>query len=55
VNTPNNEKIVAGTWTGSLNPPEQIPDQADLVIIGGGIVGVSTAWFLARQGVNVVL
>jgi glycine/D-amino acid oxidase-like deaminating enzyme len=25
------------------------------VIIGGGIVGVSTAWFLARQGVDVVL
>jgi glycine/D-amino acid oxidase-like deaminating enzyme len=55
VNTPNNEKIVAGTWTGPLNPPERIPDQADIVIIGGGIVGVSTAWFLARQGVKVVL
>ncbi len=28
---------------------------ADVVIIGGGIVGVSTAWFLAKQGVSVVL
>jgi glycine/D-amino acid oxidase-like deaminating enzyme len=25
------------------------------VIIGGGIIGVATAWFLAKQGVNVVL
>ena len=25
------------------------------MIIGGGIVGVSTAWFLARQGIDVVL
>ncbi len=25
------------------------------MIIGGGIVGVSTAWFLARQGVDVIL
>jgi glycine/D-amino acid oxidase-like deaminating enzyme len=32
-----------------------MPDSADVVVIGGGIVGVSTAWFLARQGVNVVL
>ena len=35
--------------------PEGIPEKADVVIIGGGIVGVSTAWFLAKQGVNVVL
>ena len=32
-----------------------MPDSADVVIIGGGIVGVSTAWFLAKQGVSVVL
>jgi glycine/D-amino acid oxidase-like deaminating enzyme len=51
----NNSKLVAGTWSGPLSPPEKIPDSADVVIIGGGIVGVSTAWFLARQGVNVAL
>ena len=50
-----NERIVNGTWSGPLNPPESIPDTADVIIIGGGIVGVSTAWFLARQGVSVVL
>jgi glycine/D-amino acid oxidase-like deaminating enzyme len=51
----NTDKIVAATWSGSLRPPESLPQAADVVIIGGGIVGVSTAWFLARQGVDVVL
>jgi len=48
-------KTVASTWTQTLNSPDSVPADADIVIIGGGIVGVSTAWFLARQGVNVVL
>jgi glycine/D-amino acid oxidase-like deaminating enzyme len=47
--------LVAATWTGPLKPPGSIPGSADVVIIGGGIVGVSTAWFLARRGVDVVL
>lgn len=46
---------VSSTWSGPLAPPSNVPDSADVVIIGGGIVGVSTAWLLARQGVNVVL
>ena len=46
---------VSSTWGGPLAPPDTMPDSADVVIIGGGIVGVSTAWFLARQGVSVVL
>jgi glycine/D-amino acid oxidase-like deaminating enzyme len=46
---------VASTWNGPLQPPGELPEQADIVIIGGGIVGTSTAWFLARQGVDVVL
>jgi len=50
-----NDRVVAGTWSGDLQPPAKMPSQADVVIIGGGIVGVSTAWFLAKQGVDVVL
>jgi glycine/D-amino acid oxidase-like deaminating enzyme len=55
VNKDNKEQMVACTWSGALRPPESIPERADIVIIGGGIVGVSTAWFLAKQGVDVVL
>ena len=36
-------------------PPTAIPPSADVVIIGGGIIGVSTAWFLAKRGIDVVL
>ncbi len=49
------ENTVAATWTKPFAPPQNLPASADVVIIGGGIVGVSTAWFLARQGVSVVL
>ena len=47
--------VVAQTWSGPISPPERCPESADVVIIGGGIVGVSTAWFLAKRGINVVL
>jgi glycine/D-amino acid oxidase-like deaminating enzyme len=32
-----------------------LPERADVVIIGGGIIGVSTALFLAEKGIDVVL
>jgi glycine/D-amino acid oxidase-like deaminating enzyme len=32
-----------------------LPESADVVIIGGGIIGVCTAFFLAERGVSVVL
>src|SRR5947209_13204631 len=34
---------------------EAFPARADVVIIGGGIVGTSAALFLAKKGVSVVL
>src|SRR5580700_12327510 len=34
---------------------QKIPAATRVVIIGGGIIGVCTAFFLARDGVNVVL
>lgn len=46
---------VTRTWSRPFERPASIPTAAEIVIIGGGIVGVSTAWFLTRQGVNVVL
>src|ERR1700741_1210602 len=32
-----------------------LPARADVVIVGGGIIGTSTALFLARKGVSAVL
>ncbi|MBN8897301.1 MAG: FAD-binding oxidoreductase, partial [Rhodospirillales bacterium] len=34
---------------------ERCPDRTSVVVIGGGIIGTSTAFFLARAGVPVVL
>src|SRR5947199_8302344 len=34
---------------------ESLPASADVVIIGGGIIGASTALFLAQRGISTVL
>ena len=34
---------------------EILPARADVVIVGGGIIGTSTALFLAQKGVSVVV
>ncbi len=36
-------------------PPAVLPSEAEVVVIGGGLMGVSTAYWLARSGVNVLL
>ncbi len=40
-------------WTGDGR--EELPEQADVVIIGGGIIGCATAYYLAKRGVSVVV
>src|SRR5437899_399603 len=39
----------------SVRSDEVLPARADVVIVGGGIIGTSTALFLAQKGVSVVL
>jgi glycine/D-amino acid oxidase-like deaminating enzyme len=34
---------------------ERVPEKVDVVVVGGGIVGVSAAWFLTKQGLKVAL
>src|SRR5688500_8687409 len=38
-----------------IETTEVAPPAADVVVIGGGIVGACTAYYLARRGVKVVL
>ena len=38
-----------------LDRSEPLPAAADVVIIGGGIMGCSAAWYLARANLKVVL
>jgi glycine/D-amino acid oxidase-like deaminating enzyme len=46
---------VSQTWDKPFQAPDSIPGAADVVIVGGGIVGVCTAWFLAKQGIKAAL
>ena len=32
-----------------------LPARADVVVIGGGVIGVMTAWFLREKGLSVVV
>jgi sarcosine oxidase subunit beta len=46
------------TWGGGahpLQPPGKLPDAVDIVIIGGGIMGLALAWNLCGRGAGKVL
>ncbi len=42
---------------GNTGPPfdDPLPEEADVVVVGAGIVGVASAWFLTRAGARVLL
>ena len=44
-----------GPRVDPVRSDEILPAGADVVVIGGGIIGVSTAFFLAERGISVVL
>ncbi|MGK9202487.1 MULTISPECIES: NAD(P)/FAD-dependent oxidoreductase [Sinorhizobium] len=47
--------IMPGPALDPVETDASLPGSADVVIIGGGIIGISTALFLAERGVKVVL
>ncbi|MFK8021261.1 MAG: NAD(P)/FAD-dependent oxidoreductase [Pseudomonadales bacterium] len=34
---------------------DELPEKSDVVIIGAGVIGISTAWFLRQRGLSVVV
>ena len=46
---------MSGPQVDTVAPTDQLPVEAEVVIVGGGIIGTSTALFLAQRGVSVVL
>ena len=34
---------------------DKLPEAVDVVIIGAGVIGISTAWFLMKAGVSVLV
>jgi sarcosine oxidase subunit beta len=44
-----------GTGAHPLQPRGKLPDRADVVIVGGGIMGLALAWNLSRAGSKVVV
>ncbi|MEM7209792.1 MAG: FAD-binding oxidoreductase [Pseudomonadota bacterium] len=34
---------------------DALPDEVDVVVIGAGVIGISTAWFLAKNGLRVAV
>jgi glycine oxidase len=44
-----------GAVSGAFCYNERMAEHTDILIVGGGIIGLTTAWFLASEGVSVTL
>lgn len=44
-----------GITIETIDPDAELPASSDVVVIGGGIIGIMTALFLAREGVSVTV
>lgn len=44
-----------GITIETIEPDPSLPAASDVVVIGGGIIGITTALFLAREGVSVTV
>ncbi len=43
------------TGSSPINFKDELPKNVDVAIIGAGVAGICTAWFLAREGVSVLV
>ncbi len=43
------------TLASRLRFADPLPPRVDVVVIGGGVIGVMTAWFLRRKGLSVIV
>jgi glycine/D-amino acid oxidase-like deaminating enzyme len=46
---------VSSVWLAADRARGPLPPEADVVVVGGGLAGTATAYFLAREGIDVVL
>ena len=38
-----------------INFQDELPENIEVAIIGGGVAGICTAWFLEREGISVLV